>query len=379
MTQKVLYKQPAPDEILASALKLLAFEEPASRCARLKKLVSRQLSGDSESQRLFKQFDALAIACQFSEIYQDQSNRSRDMLINIVIGLSDIFSFTNQAFKIWQNAINWQEHQSDLLQGQVSAEIANLLEQMVTELNLTPAQSAWLHYLACAAPGWTGLFTQTFEDMPKISAMAAIFENRSLTSVADLVAATKALTGLLRPSALLLVEGQSECIILPKAMHVMGLDLDKVGVHIIASGGVQQVVRRFLFYREIVTLPLICLLDQDASDASEIIADSLRDIDGLLVLQSGELEDTFSDTAMLDILNGQLMRHGQSLPPESFVLPKNGKRKDALNRLFRSHGLGDFDKLEFAAVAAEKLEEQGDVPMEIKKLAGILTSRLNVL
>ncbi len=379
MTQKVLYKQPAPDEILASALKLLAFEEPASRCARLKKLVARQLSGDSDSQRLFKQFDALAIARQYSEIYQESGARHQDILINMAIALSDIASFTNQAFKIWQNAIGWQERQLQLAAGQFSAEINQLFEELKTQLNLTPAQADWLFYLACAAPGWSGLFAQSFDDMPRLTAMAEIFKNRPLDTVANLVAASKSLIGLLRPRALLLVEGQSECIILPKAMQLMGLDLEQVGVHIIASGGVQQVVRRFLFYREIVTLPLICLLDEDASDASEIIFDSLRDIDGLLVLQSGELEDTFSDSAMLEILNGQLMRHGQSLQQTSFVLPKNGKRKDALNRLFRSHGLGDFDKLEFASVAKEKLEEPGDVPAEIKKLASILTSRLPAL
>ncbi len=100
----------------------------------------------------------------------------------------------------------------------------------------------------------------------------------------------------------------------------------------------------------------------------------MRDIDGLLVLQSGELEDTFSDTAMLQILNGQLMLHGQNLQQENFVLPASGRRKNALNKLFRSRGLGDFDKLEFASVAASQLQKQDDVPVEIKKLANILTS-----
>jgi hypothetical protein len=49
-------------------------------------------------------------------------------------------------------------------------------------------------------------------------------------------------------------------------------------------------------------------------------------------------------------------------------LPEAGRRKDALNKIYRDRGLGDFDKIGFAQEVVHSCKKSSDVPLEMAKV-----------
>jgi hypothetical protein len=175
----------------------------------------------------------------------------------------------------------------------------------------------------------------------------------------------KKLAGKLRPNLLLLVEGQTEAIVLPHFARLSGLSFSQLGVEVIASGGAKQVARRYLTIKDTVRLPIVCVLDGDAEHSAELIEDSLRDCDQLVSLAVVELEDSYSYEQLLYLLKEHLARFGQTLSQCDFSLPESGRRKDALNKIYRDRGLGDFDKIGFANEVVASCKKSTDVPLEM--------------
>ncbi|MBS2006323.1 MAG: hypothetical protein JST01_04745 [Cyanobacteria bacterium SZAS TMP-1] len=114
-----------------------------------------------------------------------------------------------------------------------------------------------------------------------------------------------------------------------------------------------------------MNIPIVCVFDGDAEDSSSVIEEDLRECDGLVTLESRELEDCYSYEQLLKILNRQLMQSGQTLSSASFDIPREGPRKNALNKLFRARGLGDFDKIAFARSTVDLASSEDDVPAEM--------------
>lgn len=172
----------------------------------------------------------------------------------------------------------------------------------------------------------------------------------------------------LRPSLIVLVEGQSELIVLPHFARLKGDPLESMGALVIASGGAKQVVRRYLTMKDVLSIPIVCVFDGDAEDSSVVIEEALRECDGLFCLEASELEDCYSYEQLLKILNLQLLEIGQPISCEPFDIPREGPRKNALNKLFRNRGLGNFDKIAFAKSTVDLALCKEDVPQEMNKV-----------
>jgi hypothetical protein len=169
----------------------------------------------------------------------------------------------------------------------------------------------------------------------------------------------KKLAGKLRPNLLLLVEGQTEAIVLPHCARLSGLSFSQLGVEVIASGGAKQVARRYLTIKDTVRLPIVCVLDGDAEHSAELFEDAMRDCDQLVSLAVVELEDGW----LLYLLEEHLAN--LTLSQCEFAVPESGRRKDALNKIYRDRGLGDFDKIGFANEVVASCKKSTDVPLEM--------------
>jgi hypothetical protein len=209
--------------------------------------------------------------------------------------------------------------------------------------------------------------------------------NSKLSEIGDLAAVcalikdcSEELVGHLRPELVLLVEGQTEAIILPHVAKVCGVTSSPAAVAVVASGGAQQVVRRYLTLKDSLRLPIICVLDGDASQSAEMIDDSLRACDYLVSLTVNELEDSYSYELLLEMLNKYLGNHGQTLSQSGFSLPRSGARKDPLRKLLRQRGLGDFDKIAFAHIAVDSLTKAAQVPDELLRVMDTVKNALCV-
>jgi hypothetical protein len=174
------------------------------------------------------------------------------------------------------------------------------------------------------------------------------------------------------PERLLLVEGQTEAILVPIFAQLYGFNFADYRILMISGGGANQVTKRFLSFRESTLLPIACLLDGDAESQFEIISQHLQNNDLIFSLPSGEFEDTFEITRFVQLLNRYLQSMtGESAPSliefeplKKEQFPPEVKRTLALNKIWREKSLGDFDKVEFAGFVAQTIKTKGDVPFD---------------
>lgn len=100
-----------------------------------------------------------------------------------------------------------------------------------------------------------------------------------------------------------IVEGITEEILLPKFAKICEVDFDKRGVYLISAGGKNQVVKLFYQFSEILKLPIFVLLDNDAGESYEEIRPRLRKGDKVYVIEKGEFEDILPLTLIKRALN----------------------------------------------------------------------------
>jgi len=167
------------------------------------------------------------------------------------------------------------------------------------------------------------------------------------------------LPGNFLPNFILLVEGATEAILLPRFAALLGFNLASSGAMLIPAGGANQVAKRYIYFKEIYSLPIFVLLDRDAETQSEVVQANLRNSDQVHVLADGEIEDILMPDNCVALLN----RYIDSLPAvasestpirvEDFAAGK--PRKKALEHLWRTRSLGKFDKVSFAKFIADEL------------------------
>lgn len=163
---------------------------------------------------------------------------------------------------------------------------------------------------------------------------------------------------------IILAEGITEEILLPKFARIYGFDFDKEGIHLISAGGKNQVVRLFYQFADILKLPIFVLLDNDAKANYEEIKPKLRNNDKIYILNEGEFEDILPLTLIKRTINKNFK--------EYFSVSLNDLRKDKpmtriLEELFKSHGL-EFKKAEFATLIKENVHHKKDISEEIENI-----------
>ncbi|CAN5615063.1 hypothetical protein BH10CYA1_BH10CYA1_12870 [soil metagenome] len=380
---------PAPfaDDFWSMLQKYLVFDEPSSRCTRLKKSIAKQLKSPRA-----KEID-LSAANQdeqdrlFDAIFGGRPSSNSSRLLSVLLGLEEIARFDEITYASW--AIEAGEEVSNLLR---TTEFWNGLDKWFAAANLSQGQIRWLHHCALATPNWFLLRNSG----PWSGVALAIFLSAALHQIetqfaAETVFDTKTfatahaqfnkllksmrpeLPGHFMPQAIVIVEGTTEEVLLPRFGQVLGMSFQAEGIMIVPAGGAKQVAKRYLFLRDLAALPIVCILDRDAEEQAAVIADTIRDCDRLFVLEAGEIEDTFDSKSFARHLNSYLESfHGsvQSVTEGNFS--SGVSRKVILNKLWKARKLGDFDKIAFAESITHGLTTASDVPVEFVRILKFL-------
>jgi hypothetical protein len=377
--------QPNSEQVWACFQRCLAFEDPQARWERLQNLIAKQLHDEALKAR---DMPALPLEFQdhlFGQLYGFNGTDPTDIeygtaaiVLNVVLALEDIDNFEQIAFDSWKITLNESR----------SKEIARLfpktveddaIRELSKDLGLSEAQHLWLQHMRRAVPNWSLLFKSgpwsgdarvTF-----VCEQLSAFASQNLTAQGYLAARTAfrealrqnrhELPGSFLPEAMLLVEGETESILLPHFANLLGFDFSTMGVMLMSAGGARQVARKYFELRDVVTLPMVLCVDADAGEEIEVAKESLRDSDRLHIWKDGEIEDTLETQVLVQQLNAFLQSTGApgTVSPSDF--PAGHRRTVLLNRLWRARGLGNFDKIGFAEVIAANVKNREDVPPDV--------------
>ena len=163
---------------------------------------------------------------------------------------------------------------------------------------------------------------------------------------------------------IVLTEGITEEILLPKFAKLQGYDFNKEGVYIISAGGKNQVVKLFYRFCDALKIPIFVLLDKDAYENYNSILPKLRTFDKIHLLACGEFEDLLSKTLVHKTLN-TVMKNFSDVSDED--LNKNLPMVKILEEIYRQKGIHEFKKAEFAKIVAENISKN-DITPEIKQV-----------
>lgn len=160
-----------------------------------------------------------------------------------------------------------------------------------------------------------------------------------------------------------IVEGITEEILLPKFAKILGFDLFKNGIKIIPAGGKNQVVKLYYSLSEELKLPIFVLLDKDAIDNVNAINKKLRKSDFVYLLNSGEFEDLLTKHLVLKTVNSDLKNFATVAADD---INKDEPMVKILEELFKEKGLHEFKKAEFAHLVNQQISSENDISDEIK-------------
>lgn len=161
---------------------------------------------------------------------------------------------------------------------------------------------------------------------------------------------------------IILCEGITEEILLPKFSQICGYDFNKYGIHILSAGGKNQVVKYFYNFADKLKIPIFILLDNDAKSNLMEIEPKLREIDKIHLLKSGEFEDLLPNSLIIKTLN-YATKNISLAPIEN--LENCPSKVEFLENFFKHRGLHEFKKAEFAQLVKENIADINDVSQEI--------------
>ena len=160
-------------------------------------------------------------------------------------------------------------------------------------------------------------------------------------------------------------EGITEEILLPKFADLCDYNFDKNGVYIISAGGKNQVVKLFYKLVETLKLPIFVLLDSDAQVNYDEIKPRLRNIDKVHLIKHGEFEDILPLSLVKKALKYGL--NNISILEDKMITENKSMAKN-LEEIFRHRGLHEFKKAEFAHMVENTLSSKTDVSSEIVEI-----------
>lgn len=372
-------KASTAEQFWSCVKRLIAFDDPASRWEKLRSLVQKQIYDRPVKSGAIAELPLAAQDRLFQRAFGKRGGSDpSSLLLNILFALEDLERFSPTALQLFFSGAR-EEHSQ--------------FPDWLSELSLANAQKKWVYRATRSAPDWQRLrdngpwssdprahFLVACLDLLKDAPgeLSASHITGSKRAFRDLLSAWRfRLPGGFLPEQVLLVEGPTEALLLPHLATLLAVDLDALAVFVLPAGGANQVLRRFLDLRDLTVLPIVSVLDGDATSQASVLADSLRDCDMLHVLQAGEIEDVFDDRVLVRVVNKYLgtVRLAQQIDIRD--LDKRARRTAILDRLWRERGLGSFDKIGFARTIVENVHEPDQVPKDVvaivetvKRLAG---------
>ena len=163
----------------------------------------------------------------------------------------------------------------------------------------------------------------------------------------------------------MLVEGLTEETLLPKFSEFLGFDFEKEGIQIIPAGGKNQVVKLYYKLSKELKIPIFLLLDRDAEENIQQIKPRLRKIDKIHLVSCGEFEDLLPDSLIIKTVNKHLNNFA-SITIADFDTTVS--KVENLENIFKSKGIHEFKKAEFAKLIEENITSESDVSEEIRTI-----------
>ena len=389
MTTNKLFQSPfnephrlSAEDFWLTVQRFLTFEEPSSRWPKIRKGLLKAASKRLSASVLGK-LTPLEQDYLFADTYGSTNEKSNSInrAINILFAMKDFQKFQRITFDMWAVGLKDFYSQSDRSNFR---KLETLSRDIAAANNLAPSQELWLLHSCIAVPDWIALASPgpwSHDERAQFVQKLITFLPAELTAtnVSALLdqfdraeeKARGSLPGGFLPEKILLVEGPTEQIVIPHLARCLNLDLDARRIMLVSSGGANQVLRRYLNYRELVAIPIQCLLDGDVAQYAEAITEHLRDQDELFSLDSGEIEDVFSRAQLTQITNSYIQIHKGSSVDAPVLIDEIGEEstnKDVLERLWRSRNWGSFDKIGFAQATTKIITEASEVPGELRQI-----------
>ena len=164
---------------------------------------------------------------------------------------------------------------------------------------------------------------------------------------------------------ILLVEGITEEILLPAFSKYLGFDFYKEGIQIIPAGGKNQVVKMYYKLIEELRIPIFILLDKDAEENISQIKPKLRDIDKIHLVSCGEFEDLLPKSLIIKTVNNELNNFATINENDLGTELPTAKN---LENIFKTKGLHEFKKSDFAKMVRDNITEDSDISAEIASI-----------
>jgi hypothetical protein len=162
-----------------------------------------------------------------------------------------------------------------------------------------------------------------------------------------------------------IAEGATEETLLPEFAKHCEFDFDKHGVYVLSAGGKNQVVKMFYQLVETLKLPIFVLLDKDAKDNLEEIKPRLRSIDKIHLLACGEFEDLLPLNLVKKTLEYELSNISII---EKEMFDSDEPRAKILEEVFKTRGMHEFKKVEFAQLVKKNIKSRDDISPEIAEI-----------
>lgn len=161
---------------------------------------------------------------------------------------------------------------------------------------------------------------------------------------------------------LILTEGITEEILLPKFAEVFGFDFNENGIYILATGGKSKVLSIYAELKYILKIPVFVLLDNDAEPVYNDVCSVLRDCDKAYLIKSGEFEDILPKNL---IKKAFVEMNYDTNPPTDEELQSDIKTCKTLEDMCKSRGLGEFRKAHFAKAVHDCLNDKSYITEEV--------------
>lgn len=166
-------------------------------------------------------------------------------------------------------------------------------------------------------------------------------------------------------SKLVLTEGITEEILLPKFAKRLNYNFDKHGVFVLGSGGKSKMPSLYSKLKKLVKIPIIMLLDYDACEISEFMKSNLLKKDKIILINNGEFEDIVSK----NLIKRSFNNHFYDIEPvKKSELSLSESMCENIHNIYKSRGLGEFQKAHFAKILADNVSYKTDISAEIKNI-----------
>lgn len=166
-------------------------------------------------------------------------------------------------------------------------------------------------------------------------------------------------------SKLVLTEGITEEILLPKFAKKLNYDFDKHGVYVLGTGGKSKMPSLYLKLKKLVKIPIVMILDYDACEIYEFIKNNLAKKDTIILIKNGEFEDIVSK----NLIKRSFNNHFYDIEAvEMKELSESDSMCENIHNIYKSRALGEFQKAHFAKILASNISYKTDISIEIQSI-----------